>query len=71
MTYATGSADPVQVGEVVPPDQIYIISRPGRYGLGPEIPGSDYAVVGNQLVRVNAETRKVQSIIRRVERIVD
>lgn len=61
----------VQIGEVVSPERLHIISRPGRYGLGPEIPGSDYAIVGNLLIRVNAETRQVQSIIRRVEGILD
>lgn len=61
----------VKVGDVLPAAQVHIITQPGRYGLGPAVPGSNYAVIGNLLVRVDAKTGAVQSIIREVEGILD
>lgn len=61
----------VEIGQTVPADKLHIVTEPGRYGLGPELPGSHYAVVGNQLVRIDAKTGVVQSIIRNVDGIRD
>lgn len=60
------SADSVKVvaGEAPPIDSIYFIDEPGVYGLGPEIPGSRYAIVANVLVRLDSKTNKVLSILR-------
>ena len=61
----------VMVGETAMPGRLHVISHPGRYGLGPELPGSIYAVVDGMLVRIDPDTREIQSVIRRVERILD
>lgn len=68
---ASAASAGVQIGEVVPAEKLHIISYPGRYGLGPEVPGSLYAVVGDQLIRIDAQSHKVQSIIRQVTEILD
>ncbi|MFD1795426.1 hypothetical protein FQV27_05390 [Paracoccus aurantiacus] len=65
------SAGKVTVGEAVEADEIHLISHPGRYGLGPDLSGSRYAIVSGMLVRINPKTLKVQSVIRRVEKILD
>lgn len=57
----------VEIGEVVPAEKLQIVKEPGKYGLGPELPGSHYAVVGDLLIRISAETGAVQSIIRKVQ----
>ena len=61
----------VEIGETVPADKLHIVTEPGHYGLGPELPGSHYAIVGNMLVRIDAESGAVQSVIRKVDRILD
>lgn len=61
----------VMVGETAMPGRLHVISHPGRYGLGPELPGSIYAVVDGMLVRIDPDTREIQSVIRRVDRILD
>jgi len=61
----------VQVGDTVPPARLHIVTYPGLYGLGPDLPGSKYAVVDGYLLRVDPESRKVQSVIRRVDAIRD
>lgn len=68
--HAEGGA-PVEIGEAVPAENLHIVTEPRRYGLGPELPGSHYAIIGNTLVRIDAETSVVQSIIRKVEGILD
>ena len=52
-------------GDVPPRDVIHVIDNPGRYGLGPELPGSYYAIVSDNLVRVDASSFKILSILRR------
>ena len=61
----------VMVGETAMPGRMHVISHPGRYGLGPELPGSIYAVVDGMLVRIDPNSREIQSVIRRVDRILD
>ena len=61
----------VMVGETAMPGRLHIISHPGRYGLGPELPGSIYAVVDGMLVRIDPDTREIQSVIRRIDHILD
>lgn len=61
----------VMVGDTAGPGQLHVISHPGRYGLGPELPGSIYAVVDGMLVRIDPDTREIQSVIRRIDRILD
>ena len=72
LTAGDAKAQPaVEIGQVVPKGQLHIVTEPGRYGLGPELPGSHYAVVGDLLIRIDAKTGVVQSIIRKVDGIRD
>lgn len=61
----------VRVGAVYDPADVHIVRMPGLYGLGPRVPGSQYAIIGNQLVRIDPDTYKVLSIIRLVDAILD
>ncbi|MDO5605476.1 MAG: hypothetical protein Q4G25_09990 [Paracoccus sp. (in: a-proteobacteria)] len=65
------STQKISVGDALPKGSVHIVSEPGRYGLGPVLPGSLYAVFDNKLIRIDATTHKVQSVIRRVDQIVD
>ncbi|MFV0291971.1 MAG: hypothetical protein ACK5II_01585 [Paracoccus sp. (in: a-proteobacteria)] len=71
---STGQNTPnskISIGETVAASDLHIVSHPGRYGLGPELPGSRYAVIRNYLVRIDAKSHKVQSVIRKVPEILD
>ncbi|WBU52564.1 hypothetical protein [Paracoccus sp. SCSIO 75233] len=61
----------IPIGEVADPARLHIVSRPGRYGLRPAPTGSKYAVMNGRLVRIDAESGKVQSVIRQVDSILD
>lgn len=52
------------VGDTPPPAQVHLIERLGTFGLGPDLPGSRYAVVGRHLVRIDARSGKILSILR-------
>lgn len=65
------NATAIEIGQTVSAERLHIVTEPGRYGLGPEIPGSRYAVIGKILVRIDAKTGVIQSIIREVDRIRD
>ncbi|MCQ0971705.1 hypothetical protein MLD63_14875 [Paracoccus sp. TK19116] len=60
---ATAVAKPLAptVGERLPAKDAHLIVDPGRYGLGPALPGTRYAVASGWLVRVDAESMVVQS----------
>lgn len=53
-----------EIGEPVAPESLHVIDRPGLYGVSEPKPGMEYAVVGNSLVRIDAATSTVRSIIR-------
>lgn len=53
----------LQVG-AVPTDSRHEVSRPGLYGLGLPPEGSSYAIVGNNLVRVDSTSNEVLGIVR-------
>lgn len=55
---------PPPVGEVPAPEQIQPIENPGEVGLGPELPGSVYAVVSGHLVRIQVGSGKILSVLR-------
>ena len=59
------------VGDVLLPEQIHLIDRPGLYGLGLGVPGSRYAVADGKLIRVEEQALKVQSILRSQAEILD
>lgn len=52
------------VGEVPAPEQVRQIDKPGAVGLGPQLPGSVYAVVSGHLVRIQIGSGKILSILR-------
>lgn len=58
-------------GDVPPRDSIHLIDTPGRYGLGPELPGSYYAIVSDNLVRVDSSSFKILSVLRRQAEVLD
>lgn len=61
----------VQVGDRLERGQFHIITHPGRYGLGPNVPGSIYAVANGRLIRMDERTMQVQSILRMVNGVLD
>ncbi|MFD2814385.1 hypothetical protein ACFSYD_07710 [Paracoccus aerius] len=50
---------------MLPADLVDFIEQPGRYGLGTEPRGSRYAIVQGHLVRVDADTMELQSVLRK------
>lgn len=59
------------VGDVLKKGDFHLITNPGLYGLGPEPPGNRYALVAGLLVRIDAKTRKILSILREQRDILD
>lgn len=51
-------------GDIPPPGQTRPVENPGIYGLGPDLPGSRYAVVSGHLVRLDRSTGRILSILR-------
>lgn len=62
---------PIAVGDILSPDQVHIITEPGLYGLGRNVPGSEYAVAAGRLIRIEPETYKVLSILHEQSKILD
>lgn len=61
--------DPVPVASVlqvggVAADPMHMVERPGLYGLAMPPDGSRYAIVGNNLVRIDVRTGRIQAVIR-------
>lgn len=52
------------VGDTPPSDQVQLIENVGVFGLGPNLPGSRYAVVAKHLVRIDAQSGQILSILR-------
>lgn len=52
------------VGDTPQPGQIRLIENFGAFGLGPNLPGSRYAVVAKHLVRIDAASGQILSILR-------
>lgn len=61
----------LSIGQILTAEEFHMVSRPGRYGLGPALPGSIYAVVQGRLVRIDQQTYQIKSIIRSVDEILD
>lgn len=59
------------IGRILARERVHLVTRPGLYGLGLPPRGSRYGVVDGQLVRLDKSTWRVQSIIRRVNGILD
>lgn len=67
---AQSSAAPL-VGAVPDTDTVRMIDNLGNVGLGPELPGSRYAVVGGYLVRLDTSDGKILSVLRPLPRMPD
>lgn len=61
----------LRVGQRIDPQQLHRISRPGLYGMSQAPKGSKYGVFDGRLIRFDARTLKVQSIIREIDHILD
>jgi len=59
------------VGRVVDWGDVHVVSKPGLYGLADAPDGQHYAIIEGKLVRIEARTAKVLSVIRGVEAILD
>ncbi|MFD1483304.1 hypothetical protein [Paracoccus nototheniae] len=59
------------VGDIPDSTTIQMIDNLGAVGLGPDLPGSRYAVVGGHLVRIEAASGKILSVLRPLPRMPD
>lgn len=59
------------VGGILNPDNLHVVTLPGRYGLGSDLPGSQYGVVAGHLVRFDPLTHRTLSILRRAPQVMD
>ncbi|MDP5305538.1 hypothetical protein [Paracoccus spongiarum] len=59
------------VGDTAPRQGLHLIRNPGRYGLGPPPRGSRYALLGGMIIRVDARSLKIQSILRPQAEVLD
>lgn len=56
----------LEIGSVVAPQSMHMVTRPGLYGLGDPPAGTEYAVVQGSLVRIDPVSRVIRGIIRPV-----
>lgn len=65
-TAQEAKATPVRprVGDTPAANQLKMIEDPGRFGMGPGPRGSRYAVYKGHLVRLDANTGKIMSVLR-------
>lgn len=52
-------------------EDLHIVTSPGLYGLGPDLPGSRYGVVAGHLIRFDPQTHRTLSVLRRESRLMD
>lgn len=58
-------------GDYIYDDDYRLIRYPDRYTLPPLRPGERYAIVGNQIVRINSETGRILDLIRLVDAVLN
>ncbi|MGR3199971.1 MAG: hypothetical protein ACU0HS_01305 [Paracoccus sp. (in: a-proteobacteria)] len=61
----------VVVGDIASEHQVHMITRPGRYGLSSPPAGDAYAVVAGHIVRLDPTSKRIESVLRPVPRILD
>lgn len=61
----------VKAGDMPDAKDVHLITMPGRYGLGSDQTASRYAIIDSTLVRVDANSLKVLSVLRRPVAILD
>ena len=59
------------VGRVMNWRDVHLVRKPGLYGLADAPDGQRYAIGAGRLVRIDAGTAKVLSVIRAVDAILD
>lgn len=69
MAHDTGAVP--LTGTAFSPEDLHIVTSPGRYGLGPDLPGSQYGVVAGHLIRFDPQTHRTLSVLRREARLMD
>ena len=60
-----------RVGDIAPPAQLHRIREPGLYGLSDPPRGDAYAILDGQLIRIDARTGQIRSVLWRVRQILD
>lgn len=60
-----------RVGDIAPPGQLHRITAPGLYGLSDPPTGDAYGVLDGELVRLDAATGQILSVLFPVPRILD
>ena len=63
----TNQEQGLHVGDVVDMENVKLVNKPGIYGLAPPESGHYYAVIDGSLTRIDPDTGKVLSILRRIE----
>ncbi|WP_410216485.1 hypothetical protein [Paracoccus sp. (in: a-proteobacteria)] len=59
------------VGDVAKAADLHLITRPGRYGLSKAPEGDRYAILDGRIVRIEADTAQVLSILWAAPRVLD
>lgn len=59
------------VGDIAPAEKLHRITNSGAYGLSDPPAGDAYAILQGQLIRINARSGKILSVLRPVARIAD
>lgn len=60
-----------RIGDRIGQDSLHPVTRPGLYGIGRAPSGSSYGITEGRLIRYDPETMQIQSVIRRVDGILD
>lgn len=64
-------ANLIAAGDTLLAGDLHQVRHPGKYGLGPHLSGSPYGIVAGHLVRYDAATLQVHSVLRRQDRLPD
>lgn len=67
----TKPARSFRVGDIAPPGKLHRIKTPGLYGLSDPPQGHAYAILDGQLIRIDARTGQIRSVLWRVRQILD
>lgn len=60
-----------RVGDIAPAGQVHRIKKPGLYGLSDPPNGDAYAVLEGELIRIDASSGQILSVLWKVERLLD
>lgn len=73
VTVPAVQVDPIrpEIGSIARAGDLHVIRRPGLYGVSVPAAGMQYAVIGDSLVRIDAESHVIRAIIRNGVRPID